>query len=249
MTKTSRWKQIGAQPAQGATEKTFGVRERVQWEVIGDRKIVATGVSACPSAFFCSCSFRNEPGEEQEGETIGRDACPTPAISRRNLRAADRVNLHNRACILWSHLLAQRSPTQSTTLEPVIMKKLVTALAAVVLLSFGAAAVSAADTAPKSVIHVVTVAWKEGTTPEQIQAALDGAKALPAAFPGITRVWTKTLKAQNAQEVVKKRTHVIVMEFASEQALKDYADSPAQKKWYEVYFSIRETSTTHDVTN
>ncbi|MFM9030364.1 MAG: hypothetical protein ACKOTF_06755, partial [Opitutaceae bacterium] len=35
------------------------------------------------------------------------------------------------------------------------------------------AAAPASATAPKSVMHVVTVSWKAGTTPEQIQAALD----------------------------------------------------------------------------
>jgi hypothetical protein len=128
------------------------------------------------------------------------------------------------------------------------MKKLL-ALVLTAALSFGAASALAADTAPKSVIHVVTVAWKEGTTPEQIQAALDGAKALPASYKGITRVWTKTLKAQNPREVEKKRTHVIVMEFADEKALADYSGSDAQKAWYKVYTSIRDQSTTHDVTN
>ena len=106
-----------------------------------------------------------------------------------------------------------------------------------------APAAAASATAPKSVMHVVTVSWKAGTTPEQIQAALDGAQKLPAAYKGITRVWTKTVKAQG------DRTHVIAMEFASEQALKDYTDSDAQKEWYKVYLPIRERSTTFDVTN
>ena len=123
------------------------------------------------------------------------------------------------------------------------MKKLLTTLITAGLLTLGAASAAASDTAPKSVIHVVTVAWKDGTTPEQIQAALDGAKALPASFKGITRVWTRTLKAQNAQEVVKKRTHIIVMEFADEKALADYTDSDAQKAWYKLYQSIRQSST------
>jgi antibiotic biosynthesis monooxygenase (ABM) superfamily enzyme len=122
------------------------------------------------------------------------------------------------------------------------MKKLL-ALVLTAVLSLGAVAASAADTAPKSVMHVVTVSWKAGTTPEQIQAALDGAKALPAAYPGITRVWTKTIKAQG------DRTHVIAMEFKDEQALKDYSKSPAQAEWYKAYLPIRERSTTFDVTN
>ena len=106
-----------------------------------------------------------------------------------------------------------------------------------------AAASEGSESAPKSVIHVVTVSWKEGTTPAQIQAALDGARKLSTAFPGITRTWTKTIKAQG------ERTHAIVMEFASEQALRDYAGSDAQKEWYKVYEGIRERSTTFDITN
>jgi hypothetical protein len=98
-------------------------------------------------------------------------------------------------------------------------------------------------TAPKTLIHVVTVSFKEGTTPEQIKAALDGVQKLPSAFSGITRVWTKTVKAQG------QRTHAIVMEFTGEQALKDYAGSDAQKEWYKVYEGIREASTTFDITN
>lgn len=131
------------------------------------------------------------------------------------------------------------------------MKKLILSLLTAGLL-LGASAISAqaaSDTAPKSVIHVVTVAWKEGTTPAQIQAALDGAKALPKNFPGITRVWTKSIKVQNAPGTEKKRTHAIVMEFADENALEEYSNSAAQKEWYKVYTNIRESSTTFDITN
>ncbi len=123
------------------------------------------------------------------------------------------------------------------------MKKFLLSLFTAGLLAFGSSAALAADSAPKSVIHVVTVSWKSGTSPEQIQAALDGAKALPAKFKGITRVWTKTLKAQGG------KSNAIVMEFADEAALKDYSGSDAQKEWYKVYTNIRESSTTFDITN
>ena len=122
------------------------------------------------------------------------------------------------------------------------MKKLLTLLLAATLLT-GSLAAAPADTAPKSVIHVVTVVWKDGTTPEQIQAALDGVKALPASFKGITRVWTRAIKVQG------DKTHAIVMEFADEAALKEYAGSAAQKEWYKVYQPIRKGSTTFDITN
>jgi hypothetical protein len=124
------------------------------------------------------------------------------------------------------------------------MKKILTALFTASLLALSAVAASAAsDATPTSVIHVVTVSWKADAKPEQIQAALDGAKKLPGAYKGITRVWAKTIKAQG------DRSHAIVMEFASEQALKDYADSDAQKEWYKVYAPVRGRSTTFDITN
>lgn len=140
------------------------------------------------------------------------------------------------------------------------MKKLILALAATGLLALSATSAFAqaeakekkkkkADsgmssaTAPKSVIHVVTVNFKEGTTPAQIKAATDGVQKLPAAYPGITRVWTRTIKNQT------DKSHIFVMEFASEQALKDYAGSEAQKEWYKVYEGIRERSATSDITN
>ena len=122
------------------------------------------------------------------------------------------------------------------------MKKFLLALLAIGLLSGGSLS-AAEQTSPKSVIHVVTVAWKSSATPEQIKAALDGVAALPAAFPGITRVWTRTLKAQG------DKANVIAMEFKDEAALKAYSDSDAQKAWYKAYLPIRDESTTFDVTN
>lgn len=127
------------------------------------------------------------------------------------------------------------------------MKKLLLSLITAGLFLTGSA--FGADTAPKSVVHVVTVAWKADATPAQIQAALDGVKALPAAFPGITRVWVKSIKVQNPPGTTTPRTHVFVMEFKDEQALKDYAGSPGQLEWYKVYQDVRSESTTHDITN
>ena len=138
------------------------------------------------------------------------------------------------------------------------MKKLILTLLTIGLVSFGAATVSAqaetkekkkakkaqaGSTAPKTVIHVVTVDFKDDATPEQIKAAADGVQRLPAKFSGITRVWTRTIKNQSG------KAHIFVMEFASEQALKDYAGSDAQKEWYAVYEGIRKQSATSDITN
>ena len=116
-------------------------------------------------------------------------------------------------------------------------------------LTFGLLTAGLAADAPKTVIHFITVAFKADAKPEQIQAVLDAAQKLPDQYKGITRVWTKSLKVQNLAEAKVKKTHVIAMEFVDEAALKAYADSDAQKKWYELYLPIREQSTTYDVTN
>ena len=122
------------------------------------------------------------------------------------------------------------------------MKSFLLCLFTASLLILGSASASA-QTAPKTVIHVVTVKWKSPAPPEQIQAALAGVQALPASFKGITRVWIKSIKVQG--EV----SNAFVMEFASEDALKQYSGSDAQKAWYQVSLPIRESSTTFDITN
>ena len=110
------------------------------------------------------------------------------------------------------------------------------------LLTLGATTASA-QTAPKPVIHVITVTWKTGTTPEQIKAALDGVKALPAAYKGITRVWVNSIKVQGG------KANAFVMEFVDEAALKAYTDSPAQTEGYKTYLPIREESSPFEVRN
>jgi uncharacterized protein (DUF1330 family) len=102
---------------------------------------------------------------------------------------------------------------------------------------------TAAPKTPKSVIHVITIQWKADATPEQIQQAIRAAENIN--YPGLKNVWTKPIKMQ----LPEGYKHIIVMEFESEDALKKYADSPAQKKWYELYMPIREESRTHDITN
>lgn len=99
--------------------------------------------------------------------------------------------------------------------------------------------------APKTVLHIINVKWKEDATPEQIKAAIDAVHQLPSKYPGIKRVWTKNLKYQGQEGF----NQAIVMEFESEDALKKYADSTAQQWWYKVYLPVREESRTHDITN
>jgi hypothetical protein len=123
-----------------------------------------------------------------------------------------------------------------------IKKLFLVMFAAVTMMATG---LVAADTTPKTVIHVITIKWKSDATPAQINKAMEVASTLPSVYPGITHVWTKPIKKQ----LQEGYSQVIVMEFASENALKQYADSSAQKKWYEVYMPIREESRTSDITN
>jgi len=93
---------------------------------------------------------------------------------------------------------------------------------------------------PTSVVHVVTLDWKADATPEQIKAALDGVANME--YAGLKRVWLRSIKSQTKQAA-------FVMEFESVKALEDYAGSPAQKAWYDLYLPIRERSVTSDITN
>ena len=120
-------------------------------------------------------------------------------------------------------------------------KKMILALAAVA--TFAAFAANQFGK-PKSIVHVVTVKWKDGTTPDQIKAAVEGVEQVAAAYPGIKNVWTKTLKVQG-----DGYKNAFVMEFKDEATFKAYVDSPAQKEWYKTYLPIRGESTTHDITN
>lgn len=118
---------------------------------------------------------------------------------------------------------------------------LAVSLTAIILCS----SMMAQDTQPKTVIHVISVKWKPDAKPEQIEKAVAMARSLPSEYPGIKHVWAKAIKKQ----IPEGYNDVIVMEFASEDALKQYAGSAAQKKWYDVYMPIREESRTSDITN
>jgi hypothetical protein len=107
---------------------------------------------------------------------------------------------------------------------------------------------------PKSVIHVVTVQWKPGTTEEQIKKAIGGVEAAAKLFPGIKNIWLRSISVQGApigkcEPDATGVTHAFVMEFEDEAALKKYHQSDAQKAFYEVYIPHRGESRTHDITN
>ncbi len=100
---------------------------------------------------------------------------------------------------------------------------------------------------PKSVVHVITFAWAEGTTPAKKAEVMAATEKMARETPGITRLWTKGIKVQGPKP--EYANNAIVMEFESMDAFNKYAGSPAHKAWYGVWIPARAESRTHDITN
>lgn len=120
------------------------------------------------------------------------------------------------------------------------MKKI---FASIALAGFLATGAFAEPNKPKSIIHIVNVKFKDTASKADIDKAIEATGKIN--HPGLKNVWLKTIKNQLGPNL----THTLVMEFESEAAFKSYTDSPAQKKWYEVYLPLRQESRTNDVTN
>jgi hypothetical protein len=174
-----------------------------------------------------------------------------PIIRPKKIRQTAR-RLESSFCDVYTfrrHPAIAGGPITMKTFTPLLLAGSLLLLGAVTAPAASNSAGATASASPKSIMHVVTVAWKDGTTPEQIKAAIDGVQKLPSQFKGITRVWTKTVKVQNPPGAIVKKSHVFAMEFADAAALEAYEGSPAQLEWYKSYMPIRETSTTYDISN
>jgi hypothetical protein len=124
------------------------------------------------------------------------------------------------------------------------------------LLALGALAANKYNK-PKSVLHIVTLYYKDGTTGEQKKAVLDATEKMAGEVPGLKNLWLKALKVQGAYAdkqadgtvVSRPFTDAIVMEFEDEAAFKGYENHPAHRAWEKVYGEVRGRSSTHDVSN
>jgi hypothetical protein len=132
--------------------------------------------------------------------------------------------------------------------------------AAVLLLALGAALQAAVNkyNKPKTVLHIVTLYYKDGTTEEQKQAVLEGVEKMAAEIPGIRNLWLKPMKVQGTRAErqpdgsyrMRPMTDAFVIEFESEAAFKAYEDHPAHRAWADkIYLPVRGYSYTHDITN
>ncbi len=117
-----------------------------------------------------------------------------------------------------------------------------TVFATLALAGLMATASFAQPAKPKSVIHIINVSFDANTPKADVDRAVQAAGEIN--HPGLKNVWLRPIKNQ-----LDGVTHIIVMEFESEAALKSYAGSPAQKKWYEAYQKAKPSSRTNDVTN
>ncbi|MDX2179460.1 MAG: Dabb family protein [Bryobacteraceae bacterium] len=113
----------------------------------------------------------------------------------------------------------------------------------VLTLAMLAPAAFAQPAKPKSVIHVINVKFKADASKADIDKAIAGIAEMK--HPGLKNVWLKTIKNQ----MTPNFTHILVMEFDSQESFDKYSESPAQKKWYDVYLKVRDESRTNDVTN
>jgi hypothetical protein len=97
---------------------------------------------------------------------------------------------------------------------------------------------------PKTIIHHVTLKWKDGTTDADKQKVIDELKALLAEVKGVKGLWVKSTKVQPGDF-----SQTFVIEFENQAALDAYAKNPKKKAWNDLYYSIREVSYNSVTTN
>ncbi|MDP9337602.1 MAG: Dabb family protein [Acidobacteriota bacterium] len=97
---------------------------------------------------------------------------------------------------------------------------------------------------PKTVLHVVVYKFKDATSENDRQKALDGIKDLARQIPGVKNIWLKTNRNQ-----IRDFSGVYAIEFTSEETAADYAESPAHEAWAKQWESLRENSLSFQISN
>ncbi|HEX4536349.1 MAG TPA: Dabb family protein [Candidatus Acidoferrum sp.] len=97
---------------------------------------------------------------------------------------------------------------------------------------------------PKTVLHVVVYKFKDATSENDRQKALDGIKDLSRKIPGVKNIWLKTNRNQ-----IRDFSGVYAIEFTSPETAADYADSPAHEAWAKKWEALRENSLSFQITN
>jgi hypothetical protein len=97
---------------------------------------------------------------------------------------------------------------------------------------------------PKTVLHVVVLKWKPGTTAEQRRAVLEGVQQMAARIPGIRNIWLTPLRIGSLDY-----NAAFAIEFADRTAAERYASHPAHQAWAALEQAARATSLNVQLTN
>jgi hypothetical protein len=97
---------------------------------------------------------------------------------------------------------------------------------------------------PKTVLHVVVYKFKDNVSNYDREKAINGIKDMAGKIPGIKNVWLKTQRNQ-----IKDFSGVYAIEFTSEEAAADYAESPVHETWSKMWQEQRENSLSFQVSN
>jgi hypothetical protein len=97
---------------------------------------------------------------------------------------------------------------------------------------------------PKTVLHVVVYKFKDATSENDRQKALDGIKDLARKIQGVKNIWLKTNRNQ-----LRDFSGVYAIEFTSAETAADYAESPAHEAWAKRWEALRENSLSFQVSN
>jgi hypothetical protein len=97
---------------------------------------------------------------------------------------------------------------------------------------------------PKTVVHVVAYKFRDTTSLNDQEQAINGIREMAAKIPGIKNIWLKTERNQ-----LRDWSGVYVIEFASPEAAADYAESPIHETWRKKWEVLRENSVSFQISN
>jgi hypothetical protein len=129
---------------------------------------------------------------------------------------------------------------------PLGTSRLVFASGLLMLAMFAAGYLAARTEAaqPNTVIHVVSIQWKQGISEEDKRKVLHGVKEMADAMPGVKNVWIKS-------ERVEPRgfDDGFAIEFRDRASADAYASNALHKVWNDRYLAVRAASVAIDLTN
>jgi cell division protein FtsX len=97
---------------------------------------------------------------------------------------------------------------------------------------------------PKTVVHVVAYKFRDATSLNDQQQAIEGIKDMAAKIPGIKNIWLKTERNQ-----IRDFSGVYIIEFVNAEAAADYAENPLHDAWRKKWEQLRENSLSFQVSN